>query len=499
MQPIETQVVERLLQICSQDSDLRHLVRRLAQSVLDATEDAPSEVVDDAVAVGVEDVAAHLEQPAVSQPAEETRSKPEIVPAMDHAPVADRQFGSAPPQYANDLQTIVARCRLKAEAARWAAQRRRLLLKGADFGTEIGPTDREFIARAKALGDCFLWMCRPNGPSPSNLDQYDLVAGCFEAVAEGVELVEQIQRHPGVGCSEFKVALDLLAESQSALRIAVESIGGSPDHDQNEVFFWLRSAATEYDYKISRFMRRDDPADPKTWPVLAARIKQAIDRVRDLQKRQSVRKRLLGKVRHKTDLILNEAEDAKDQWKLLVECVAELVGNGLPPSNVELRGLLLPVLDLLPDFDFVPVEFERVLREIDRYLASNPATDHESKMEVSPVLVEARKMMSGKVLLIIGGDKRPAAYEAIKSALGLRELLWIVTTQNESYYSFEHYVAREDVAVVALAIRWARHGYGEVQRFCTEYGKPLVRLPGGYSPNQVAAQIVAQASERLKR
>jgi len=36
-----------------------------------------------------------------------------------------------------------------------------------------------------------------------------------------------------------------------------------------------------------------------------------------------------------------------------------------------------------------------------------------------------------------------------------------------------------------------------VREFCEKYGKPLVRLPGGYSTNQVAVQIMQQCSDRL--
>ena len=48
-----------------------------------------------------------------------------------------------------------------------------------------------------------------------------------------------------------------------------------------------------------------------------------------------------------------------------------------------------------------------------------------------------------------------------------------------------------------LAIRWSSHGFGEVKDFCDRYGKPLVRLPGGYNPNQVAHQILTQIGDRL--
>ena len=36
-----------------------------------------------------------------------------------------------------------------------------------------------------------------------------------------------------------------------------------------------------------------------------------------------------------------------------------------------------------------------------------------------------------------------------------------------------------------------------MRQFCEAHGKPLVRLPAGYNPNQVAAQVLAQCSNQL--
>src|SRR5439155_3900446 len=111
---------------------------------------------------------------------------------------------------------------------------------------------------------------------------------------------------------------------------------------------------------------------------------------------------------------------------------------------------------------------------------------------------EAARLLGGKGVVLIGGDRRPVAQEALKASLGLRELFWIETREHQSLEGFEPYVARPDVAVVLLGIRWSSHSFGEVKQFCGRYGKPLVRLPAGYSPNQVALQIVSQCSERLR-
>src|SRR6202022_1331810 len=94
-------------------------------------------------------------------------------------------------------------------------------------------------------------------------------------------------------------------------------------------------------------------------------------------------------------------------------------------------------------------------------------------------------------------DRRPDALEALRTSFGLGELLWVETREHQSLEGFEPYVARPDVAVVLLAIRWSSHSFGDVREFCDRHGKPLVRLQAGYHPNQVALQIVSQCSGRL--
>jgi hypothetical protein len=80
----------------------------------------------------------------------------------------------------------------------------------------------------------------------------------------------------------------------------------------------------------------------------------------------------------------------------------------------------------------------------------------------------------------------------------LSELVWVETREHQTHAVFESLVARPDVAVVVLAIRWSSHGFGEVKAFCDNYGKPLVRLPAGYNPNSVALHIMDQVGQRLK-
>lgn len=505
---VTTALAERLLSLASQDAELKSQLRRLALAFLELTEERPHEPSQEPLAAAqvAEQVHAAIEQlevavsSAAAGPVDQSLAPtplPELTLGRSTFAEPARPVFRAPTTAVEELALIEPRTRLKAEAARWAASRRRQMAEGASFYTEIDPVDREIIAKAKELPNCFLWMCHSSGPTPSNLALYEEVAGCFEAVAEAVSLIRQIQDEPEADQTDFEAALDLLAEAQSALRVAVATIDGPVDTDQNAVFHWLKATATETQIFIRNFMRLDNPADPAQWPDILNRVEEVSLRVQEARRRRSERKRLLGKVRHKTTLILNDPERAPGEWDLLIGTVCELVGGGLPPSNRELREMLLPVIELLPEKEIVPWDFERVLVEIDRYLATVPPPESPGIVKPSKEVTEAAELLRGKSLVLIGGDKRQGAYQALKEALGLRELIWIETRAHESVEGFAPYVARPEVAAVLLAIRWSSHSYGEVKTFCDRFGKPLVRLPGGYNPNQVAAQIMAQASDRL--
>jgi hypothetical protein len=398
-----------------------------------------------------------------------------------------------------DLAMIAERCRLKAEGARWAARRQQLLREGAEYDTEIEPNDREIIARAKMLPECFLWMCHRDGPTPDDLSEYETLACCFEAAADACKLVEGLLEHASEERDLFTDALDLAAEAQSALRIAITDIGGSTDSDQYKLFQWLKQTGSEQQILIRRHMRKDDPADPALARDLRERIHQQEERILNTRGRAKRHRGLFSKIRYHLKLIeQNRGQDRSYDWQKVMDGVEELVDEGLPPSNRELRDLLLPLADEIPDVLELSKNFRIVLRELDGYLSSLTEKAEESPEAATPTeeVQRAAELLRGRTVVLIGGLRRPQAAEALTQALELKELVW-VEGRDQTYADFEPYVARPDVAVVILAIRWSRHGFGEVKEFCDKYDKPLVRLPGGYSPNQVAANIMNQVAERL--
>ena len=114
-----------------------------------------------------------------------------------------------------------------------------------------------------------------------------------------------------------------------------------------------------------------------------------------------------------------------------------------------------------------------------------------------PDVLETARLLKGRSLVLVGGDRRESAEQALIDSLGLKGVHWVSTQDQDGLGSLESAVGQPDVALVLLAIRWSSHSYGNVKSICEKHQKPLVRLPGGFSVNQVASQVMAQTGGRL--
>jgi hypothetical protein len=401
-----------------------------------------------------------------------------------------------------DLDLVARRLRMKADGSRWAAQRRRLLADAADYATLIEPNDRETIRRAKEIPGCYLWTNGPNSPTPADLSVFEVLAKCYDNCAAAVELVRRLDEAETPSTDPaMQRAFHLLAESQSALRVAAMRADGPEDSDQFEVFQWLKTNTRDREIYVSRHMRVNDPADPGDRDELGARIAAFDEELGERQSQSKKRKKALGKVKHKAQLIAAGEGDAEESWNILLDTVQELIDDGMPPSNRELRESLIDIVESLPDSLNVAEgsAFDRVLREIDRFLAENPEPEPEVEATVAPEVEKAKELLGGRAIMLIGGERRADREKALREALGLSEIYWMKTSeQHQPLDQFEPLVAKEDVACVVLMIRWSRHGYGDVKQFCDRHKKPLVRLPGGYGVNQIAKQILDQVGGKLE-
>jgi len=155
---------------------------------------------------------------------------------------------------------MAKRCRIKAEGTLWALEREERLRNDADFHDEIRPTDHEIIQRARQVPNCFLWMNQPRDDIWTRAGDYDLIADCYDALAESLTVLDA-SLDAGTA-DQFLQAVNLTAEAQSALRSAVARVEKFPDSDQQMAYHWLRNRANLDRFYIARYMKISDPADP---------------------------------------------------------------------------------------------------------------------------------------------------------------------------------------------------------------------------------------------
>jgi hypothetical protein len=481
---------KHLVELAAEDDELRADLRALAESILAATAAAPSAVEASDLSPAPDEGA----QADVQQPAEPLRELTlgRSLPSASNP----RSVSSTTPRSRTSHDNLVhleTRCRRKCEAARWAAERLRRAREGYNVDVEGARMDPEMVEWADRLADCFYWMQSSEGAPPADLSLIDNLGGCFEAVAGALMLVRvMLDEHPG-NQNILERLLPFVAEAQSALRVALQRLGAAADSDQLETFEWLKVSAARNHVYVKRFMRADEMADPAGWYDLLARIESAGASGKQSRLTDTQVDRIRDRLKH-----VQRGAGHDDDWLTLITVVDEIVGEGVPPSNREIRELLLPVIDELPTWEEYPDGFRLVLREIDRFLATRSApTKAPVSHELSAEVKEVARLLGGKSIVLIGGNRRREAQESLRRALALRDLAWIETKEHQAVDTFEPLIARADVALVLLAIRWSSHAFGDVKQICDRHGKLMVRLPGGYSPNQVAAQILLQSSGQL--
>jgi hypothetical protein len=505
---------ERLIAMSARDAEIRAALRVLAEGILEATQaplprasgagpvltgsdrapSSPSESLmrEDIAEAGPPALDPDERNPEIAGPPSEPLRELTLGRQVAPSNPPSESAGENPRAESDDdeFERIEEHCRAKCEAVRWQVECHRRLWEGVEAPVENAPMGPEMIEWSGRLVDCFYWLDEDGSSRATDLSLLDDVGGCFEAVAEAIRLVPSGEGHR----SKLERALPLLAEAQSMLRRALQRLRAPTDPDQLSVYQMVREAAARHRIFVKRHLRADDPADPSGWPGLLSRIEAVAGSGQ--QSRQQ--KERINRLREHLEAIRHGAGTDQD-WQTVIDLVEAGVAEGIPPSNREIRELLLPAFDDLPDREDLPPGFRLVLREMDRYLATRTSVPKAAQGTAPPAEVkEAARLLDGRSAVLIGGIRRREAQESLRKALGLKDLIWIETKEHQSIEPFEPVVARSDVALVLLAIRWSSHAFGEVRQFCVRHGKPLVRLPGGYGPHQVAVQIISQASELLR-
>ncbi len=457
--------------------------------------EVPLQLGDAATVIAVRGT--HAEAEAARQSIDRARSSQNAPqePASTHRTAAVVQ-----PEYI-DLELVAKRCAVKAEGWDWAARYRAEWVENPPDQELRKATYDRIISKAKALPNCYVWALNPEEHVP-DFERMTQYAQAFRNLGSAVELALSIRNDASVGNDRRMDIYELMAEAQSALRSALEQDGFWSDNDQFEVFRWLRHRASQDRFNIARHMRLDDPADIASGEDLASRLNTLRHRLTTDRQIESERRSLLNKAKYHIRQAMERGDDEADaHWLKVIESVETAIEKGVRPTSVELREILLPVVDDVPKSLDWPTGFAQAMEATDQFAAMKES--EEAEVEITPrapapEVTEASSLLEGQVVVLIGGEVRGESKRALERALKLAELRWIPGAHHQSHYLFESAIARPDTVVVLLAIRWASHSFENVDELCTKYGKLFVRLPGGYSPNQVARQILDQVGEALR-
>ena len=229
-------------------------------------------------------------------------------PVVEPAPTAKPRHVAGP----FNLAVTQSRLVLKAEAARWAVERHRLLAENADLNLEIRPQDHEFFRRAQEQG-VNLWMLAPRAHRPATPDQFTLIAAWYENLAEALALLDLVIAESGWQAEEMtEPLLELAAVSQSALWVAVGECGGFGDEDQQAVFNWLRNVADEQRIFIRVGLKGTTRPIHPNGLLSVDELRRPAGRFEERQAQARKRKKLLAKVRHKASVLTEDTGELRE-------------------------------------------------------------------------------------------------------------------------------------------------------------------------------------------
>ena len=369
----------------------------------------------------------------------------------------------------DDLDVVAARLGLKAKAARWVARH--------GYTEQQGALNERYalLDEARTAG-VYIWLFDRNRVDPRETDALHEIADLLELTTQALGFWQRAGGSPEEGAAD-----QLLAEVQAALRTAAWNLAGYTDEDQFALYRTLKLNA-----QVSRTYLPQLGLSYRSQP--AAVLEAELTTLQNAKKAREETiidvERAGERVRRCVRSVL-QSPDYLGRWRKLERALEELLelGGEVPhlelPTDLELPGGLPLLSRLLAKPDMLVVQ-----DDIPWYVADGSAE-----------IIQARTLLSGRVMLIVGGDRRSEAVARLEAAFACT-VRWQETAPHTSLDVLEP-VITDEVAVVLLLIRWSSHIYQELAQTCKAQGVPLVRVSGGYSPNRVAHDVLEQAEARL--
>ncbi len=320
----------------------------------------------------------------------------------------------------------------------------------------------------------------------------------YHAAIEAISLIQSIASDPRRESDtaryreEFKQAVQHLASVQSALRVQAEPLR---DENQFQIFHWLQRVTKEHSVFVAKHMKLTDPAAASDIPAIREQLQQAQLRWEAPKQRAKILKRITYE--------LGKTATDPAAWDAVFRQVEELVvREKTPPSNVELRELLLPHLDRIPQTEEPNEAFLAVQRAMDDFLRSVEGRDADAagpQGMANPEVEELKAILAGRKVILIGGIPDPHGKARLEHAFGLEELVWVEARHEESISPIALEVRDPAVVLVLVVVRWMSHAHGNVKKQCVEVNKPFVMLQGTTHPNRVAHDVMAQCGHMLRQ
>lgn len=390
-----------------------------------------------------------------------------------------------------DLELIEERARLKAESCRFFIERRR------DRGDPVREPALKarmdaMIATAKSMTDCFLWVFWPYEEQPDD-ERLLEIAECYEALADAVALcIRAVAPDSRLGDSEREQAFQLLAEASSALRVALGVTWlTSDDTDQEEAHLWLRRETFERTVFVERHMKADDPASPGHAPEVSSEAKRLIATEEARLRKGRQIGQLINKAVYHARRIRNHAHSSRHDFETINRAMEELRIMGVGPTDPRVAEFR----ESLERIEF-PADLPPHAHLLFESRPTN-APDKDPDDRWSDRVAEARSVLEGGRIVIVGGEPRQDAIARIEEAFGAI-VEWVELTEHGSGARMQAPIQRADTRVVLLLIKLTGHQHAdEAREHSRAAGVPCVNMEAGYNPNMVAEQVIVQAGARL--
>lgn len=407
-----------------------------------------------------------------------------------------------------DLGLIATRCRLKAIACRHQIVRQN---QERESPEELASRQvmNEQIAHAKTMPDCFLWMYFRKGSGNTD-EQLEQIARCYEAMASAAELSSAMSPiEEWSDPDEVHEALQLLSTTCSALRVVLEvSWLTQPDIDQDQTHLWLRLVTAEHRFHVRRHMQLGDPADPDTdAPAARDRAMAMLTDILERKGRTEQAERLFKKALYHAQKIADVSSSpfvqdppTHDCVKLneTVRAIADLRPDGLAAFARQIVRLAPPSVFPAehPAHDLL-IEAAAKLESATRQSADNTPEEPRTR-NWSQDVHRVRELLRGGQIVMVGGEPRREAIDRMIDAFELESVSWPELSEHGTAEPMRAPIFSPNTKLVAVLIKLTGHEHAERAReFARLAEKPLVHMPAGYNPEQIASEVLNQASGQL--